>query len=196
MLCISTCWALWQERVVIHQFVQFITAHGFWAGPLVASVAFAEGLAVVGSFVPGSVILFAVGTSAGAAHLAVLPMIAWATIGAASGDTVSYKLGVRHGSRVLAMRPFAYKPLWTQRARDLLQRRGDMAVFGGRLFPPLRALMPLLAGMSELSAARFVIADLLAALVWAGAHLASGAILGHSLMHPGMLDALIAHFHH
>jgi membrane protein DedA with SNARE-associated domain len=179
---------------VIHQIVQFVTANGFWAGPLVALIAFTEGLAVVGSFVPGSVILFAVGTSAGAAHLAVVPMIAWGTVGATVGDSLSYALGVRHGSRMLAMRPFAYKPTWTQRARDLLQRRGDLAVFGGRLFPPLRALMPLMAGMSELSALRFVIADLLAALIWAGVHLGSGAWLGHSLLGGGWLHGLIQHY--
>ena len=105
-----------------------MTAHAFWAGPLLALLAFAEGLAVVGSFVPGSIILFTIGTSAGAAHLNVTSMVVWATVGAWLGDTLSYWLGKRHGSRMLAMRPFAYKPQWTERARSLLERRGDIAV--------------------------------------------------------------------
>lgn len=177
---------------MIDQLIHFITAHVFWAGPLLALVAFTEGLAVVGSFVPGSVILFAIGTSAGAAHLDVTAMIVWATIGATAGDTCSYVLGKRHGSRMLAMRPFAYKPEWTERARSMLERRGDIAVIIGRWFPPLRALVPLLAGMARLGATRFVLADFFACAVWAAAHLLAGALLGHSITDGGLLQTLWA----
>ena len=175
---------------MIHSIGQFIIAHAFWAGPLVALVAMVEAVAVIGSFVPGSTILVIVGTGAGAAHLPIGPLIVWAVAGAVIGDTLSYGLGLRHGSRLLAMRPFAYRPQWTARARALLARRGDLAVFAGRLLPPLRALMPLLAGMSELSLARFLIADVAAALVWAVVHLASGALVGAFLVHGGNLHDL------
>nr|WP_240922562.1 DedA family protein [Oleiagrimonas sp. C23AA] len=173
-----------------------MTAHAFWAGPLLALVAFAEGLAVVGSFVPGSIILFTIGTSAGAAHLNVTSMVVWATAGAWIGDTLSYWLGKRHGSRMLAMRPFAYKPQWTERARSLLERRGDIAVIVGRWVPPLRALIPLLAGMSRLGLVRFVLADFFACAVWAAAHLVSGALLGHSMTNGGVLQTLWDHLTH
>uniref|UniRef100_UPI0026299A53 DedA family protein n=1 Tax=Oleiagrimonas sp. TaxID=2010330 RepID=UPI0026299A53 len=59
--------------------------------------------------------------------------------------------------------------------------RGDVAVFIGRLLPPLRALMPVLAGMSRLPVRRFLIADFFAALFWAGVHLGLGAAIGHWL---------------
>ena len=170
---------------MIHAIVQFITAHAHWAGPLVGLVALTEAIAVAGSFVPGSTILVAVGAAAGAARLSVWPLVAWAVVGAVAGDTLSYGLGLRHGSRLLAMRPFAYRPQWTERARALLARRGDLAVFAGRLLPPLRALMPLLAGMARLPLLRFLLAALLAAVVWAVVHLASGAVIGHWLFHGG-----------
>lgn len=172
---------------MIDHIVHFISAHAFWAGPLVFIVAFVEALAVVGSFVPGSTILVAVGTSAGAAHIAVTPLVVWAAVGAFAGDALSYAMGRRHGSRILAMRPFAFKPEWSRRAQDMLQRRGDLAIFGGRLFPPVRALMPLLAGMSRLSPWRFVAADGLACAVWATLHLEFGDLIGHALEPGGFL---------
>ncbi len=158
-----------------------IIGYGYLAPPLVGLIAFAEGLAVVGSFVPGSTLLVAIATSAGTGHVSLGWMIAWAIVGAVAGDFISFLLGRRHGSRVLAMRPFAYRPLWTARATQLLARRGDVAVFIGRLTPPLRALMPVLAGMSGLPTRRFVFSDSLAAAVWASVHLGLGAVLGHWL---------------
>ncbi len=172
---------------MIDHIVHFITAHAFWAGPLVFAVAFIEGLAVVGSFVPGSTMLVAIGTSAGAAQIGVTPLVIWAAIGAFAGDALSYALGMRHGSRIIAMRPFAYKPEWSRRAQEMLQRRGDLAIFGGRLFPPVRALMPLLAGMSRLPPWRFLLADGLACAAWATLHLAFGDLIGHALEPGGVL---------
>lgn len=166
---------------LIDQLAHFILEYGYLAAPLVGVIAFAEGIAVIGSFVPGSTLLVAIATSAGSSHVSITWLIVWATLGALTGDTLSFWLGHRHGSRILAMRPFAYRPEWTRRARNLLARRGDWAVFIGRLVPPLRAVMPLLAGMSDLPRRRFLIADGLSALLWAGIHLGLGAIIGHWL---------------
>lgn len=166
---------------LIDTLAHFILTYGYLAAPLVGLIAFAEGIAVVGSFVPGSTLLVAIATSAGSDQVSLGWLIFWATLGAVAGDLLSYLLGRRHGSRILAMRPFAYRPEWTRRSTDLLARRGDMAVFIGRLVPPLRALMPVMAGMSGLTARRFLISDALSALVWAGLHLGLGAILGHWL---------------
>jgi undecaprenyl-diphosphatase len=160
---------------------QVILAYGYLAAPLVGLIAFAEGIAVVGSFVPGSTLLVAIATSAGTGHVSLPWMIFWASLGAVAGDLLSFLLGRRHGARMLAMRPFHYRPEWTRRATELLARRGDVAVFVGRLTPPLRALMPVLAGMSGLRTRRFLASDTLSAVVWAGVHLGLGAIIGHWL---------------
>lgn len=168
-------------HALIEQLARFILAWGFLAAPLVGVIAFAEGIAVVGSFVPGSTLLVALATSAGSDKVSVWAMIAFASLGALAGDALSYALGRRHGSRMLAMRPFAFRPEWTRRATELLERRGDVAVFIGRQTPPLRALMPLLAGMSRLPPTRFLVADGIASVFWAALHLGLGALLGHWL---------------
>jgi len=163
---------------MIQEIVHYVTIHAAWAGPILGLVALVEALAVLGSFLPGSTILLAVGTAFGVLHLPVLPLLPWAVFGAMLGDGVSFLLGRRHGSRLLAMWPFHYRPDWTARGRDLLQRRGALAVIIGRLFPPLRALMPLLTGMSELSTTRFLLADFIASVLWASLHLLPAAYAG------------------
>lgn len=166
---------------LVDHLAHLILNYGYLAAPLVGLIAFAEAIAVVGSFVPGSTLLVAIATSAGSNHVSLVGLIIWACVGAVAGDTLSYLLGRRHGARILAMRPFAYRPEWTRRATQLLEKRGDVAVFIGRLLPPLRALMPVLAGMSRLPVRRFLIADFFAALFWAGVHLGLGAAIGHWL---------------
>jgi membrane protein DedA with SNARE-associated domain len=166
-------------HALVDAIARAILAYGYLAAPLVGLIAFAEGIAVVGSFVPGSTLLVAIATCAGTGHVSLPLMIFWATLGAIAGDLLSFHLGRRHGARMLAMRPFAYRPEWTRRATELLERRGDVAVFVGRQVPPLRALMPVLAGMSGLRTRRFLASDALTSVVWAGLHLGLGAIIGH-----------------
>lgn len=166
---------------LVDSLARTILDYGYLAAPLVGLIAFAEGIAVVGSFVPGSTLLVAIATTAGTGHVSLPWMIFWASLGAVAGDLLSFQLGRYHGARMLAMRPFAYRPEWTRRATDLLERRGDVAVFVGRQVPPLRALMPVLAGMSGLRSRRFLASDSLSALTWAGLHLGLGAVIGHWL---------------
>ena len=166
-------------HAIVDHLAHAILAYGYLAAPLVGLIAFAEGIAVIGSFVPGSMLLVAIATSAGSGHVSLAWMILWASLGAVAGDLLSFLLGRRHGASMLAMRPFHYRPDWTRRATELLEVRGDVAVFIGRLVPPLRALMPVMAGMSGLKTRRFLASDTLSALVWASVHLGLGAIIGH-----------------
>jgi len=168
-------------HALVDHLAHAILAYGYLAAPLVGLIAFAEGIAVVGSFVPGSTLLVAIATSAGSGHVSLGWMILWASIGAVGGDLLSFLLGRRHGARMLAMRPFHYRPEWTRRATGMLEMRGDVAVFIGRLVPPLRALMPVMAGMSGLKTRRFLVSDTLSAVVWASIHLGIGALIGHWL---------------
>lgn len=170
---------------VIHTISQFVLAHAHWAPALLALVAFAEALVLVGTFVPGSATLVAVGSAAGALHLALEPLVLGAMVGAIGGDTLSFFLGRHYGPRMLRSRRLEKHRDWIVRGEKMLARWGDLAVFAGRLLPPTRALMPALAGTSVLPFWRFLLADALAALVWATLHLGVAAFVIHALLHGG-----------
>ena len=76
------------------------------------------------------------------------------------GDTVSFWLGRKFG-------PILPK-IWT-------------SIFIGRFFGPLRAAVPLVAGMMHMSPWRFYLANVLSAVVWAPALVYFGDLLTRAL---------------
>ncbi len=180
---------------MIAALAHFVTAHAHWAPLLLALVAFSEALLVVGTLVPGSATLVAVGAAAGALHLSLPPLVLGAMAGAVAGDTLSFFLGRHYGPRLLRSPRLEKRRRWIARGEKALSRWGDLAVFGGRLLPPTRALMPALAGTSTLPVWRFLLADVLSALVWAGLHLGAAAFLIHALVHGGWFGLGGPHAH-
>lgn len=67
-----------------------IVQHPNWAGLLVSLTAAAEAIAVIGSIIPGTTILFGVGAVVGLGRLPLWPILIWATLGAIVGDGVLY----------------------------------------------------------------------------------------------------------
>jgi membrane protein DedA with SNARE-associated domain len=63
------------------------------------------------------------------------------------------------------------------RARLFFRRYGFAAVFFGRFFGPIRATVPVTAGMMGMSAGRFQVANILSALIWAPAILGPGWLM-------------------
>lgn len=162
---------------MLHDIAAFIVMHDRWTGLFVCVIAFVEGVALLGTFIPGSAILVVVGASIGGDPHTFWPLMVLGMIGAIAGDTLSYRLGTIHGSRILARPVFAKQAVWIERTRLLLQWRGDVGVVLGRLCPPTRAVMPMLAGMCSLTLTRFLIADIFAAAIWSIAHLGGGTLL-------------------
>ena len=158
----------------------FVQTHSAWAGPVLFVLAFCESLAVVSVVVPATAIIAGSGAllGAGALHWTVL---LWAAAGASLGDAVSYWVGQWLGPHARHVWPFRKDPQLFDRAHDLFVRYGVFAIFIGRFFGPLRAIVPLAAGVLDMPQMRFQIANVLSALVWAPAVMTPGAILGVSL---------------
>jgi membrane protein DedA with SNARE-associated domain len=71
--------------------------------------------------------------------------VAVTTAGATVGSFLAYVLFGRYGERVL------------ERGQTVLRRYGESSVFWARMFPLLRALISISAGLSEMDARRFVL---------------------------------------
>jgi membrane protein DedA with SNARE-associated domain/membrane-associated phospholipid phosphatase len=147
----------------------------------VALFAFAESLAVVGTFVPAALAMFVAGVLAGHGTLGMAATLGWATVGAVAGDAFSYELG-RHSAvmpRVLALAE--RRPALFAKAQEMIRRRGAASVAIARFTGPLRAFVPLLAGLARMPRPRFYLTNVSSALVWAPVHILPGALLGSSL---------------
>ncbi len=153
----------------------FVRDHETWAAPICFALAFGESLAFVSFLLPATVVLVAVGGLVGQAGLAFWPVFLAATVGAALGDWLSYWFGHRFEDRVADMWPLSRYPDLLARARALIDRWGALGVFAGRFLGPLRATVPLIAGLAAMPTVAFHAANWSSALLWAFVVLAPGA---------------------
>ena len=160
------------------QLLEWIRQHPDWAGLVVFGVALAESLAIVGVLVPGVIILLGAGALIGAGVLDFWGITAWAVAGAIVGDGLSYWLGHHFEYLTARWRWFRLHPDHLERGIRFFQDYGDISIALGRFFGPIRAIVPLVAGLMRMPPKRFFIANVLSALVWAPAYLAPGILLG------------------
>jgi membrane protein DedA with SNARE-associated domain len=94
-------------------------------------------------------------------------VLAGAVLGAVLGDALSYWLGRRFGGSLAGVWPFTRNPGLLPRGVGFFRKWGGLSVFIGRFFGPLRAVVPLAAGIMQMPSGRFWIANVASALVWA-----------------------------
>jgi membrane protein DedA with SNARE-associated domain len=102
-------------------------------------------------------------------------------VGAVLGDSISFWLGQKLGPVLPRIWPFRTHPERLTRGIVFFERNRGGSVFVGRFFGPLRAVIPLVAGMMRMPMARFCVANILSAAVWAPALVFFGALLSRSL---------------
>lgn len=159
----------------------WIALHPHYAGLAVFLIAMAESLAIVGLLIPGVAMMFAAGALVGAGALSFAPICAYAIAGAVVGDGISFWLGWRYRDRVLSLWPFTRYPGMIARGVDYFHRYGGRSVLFGRFVGPIRAVIPLVAGMLAMPARKFVYINVLSAVLWGPAYLLPGMAFGASL---------------
>jgi membrane protein DedA with SNARE-associated domain len=152
----------------------FISSHSGWAAPLVLALAFCESSAFISLIVPATVILIGVGGLLGLSAIGFWSVWLSACAGAVAGDWVAYELARWYGDKVGSIWPLSRHPEILINARTFVQRWGVSAIFLGRFFGPLRAIVPLVAGACGMSRKWFQVANLASAVAWATAVLAPG----------------------
>ena len=154
--------------------IDFVREHQVWAAPTVFLLAFAESLAFLSLMVPGWAVLVGIGALIGASGIEFWPIWLAGAFGAALGDWVSYWFGFRFKNEVRNMWPLSRYPDLLPSAERFVTKWGVPSIFLGRFFGPLRAFVPLAAGIFEMRYWHFQIANVSSALLWAAVVLAPG----------------------
>lgn len=165
----------------LQSLVEWIGQHPEHAGWVIFLVSLAESLAIVGVLIPGVIILLGAGSLIGAGVLDFWSSCAWAVAGAIIGDGLSYALGRHFDYLAERWRWFRVHPDYLEKGHEFFQKWGDLSVMLGRFFGPIRAIVPLVAGLMDMPAKRFYLANVLSALVWAPAYLAPGMLVGEAV---------------
>ncbi|MGZ3146692.1 DedA family protein [Lentzea chajnantorensis] len=106
----------------------------------------------------------------------------WASAGAIIGDNFGYLIGRRGGPRLFAWMgrkfPKHFGEAQLTHARRVFHKRGAWAVFFGRFVALLRILAGPLAGSMHMPYGKFLVANALGGVVWAGGTTAAVYYLG------------------
>lgn len=141
-------------------------------------MALAESLAIIGSIIPGSVTMTALGILAGSGIMRLDLTLAAATLGAVCGDSLSYALGFYYSEHLLEIWPFKKYPKWIGYAKDFFVRHGGKSVLIGRFIGPMRSFIPVIAGILHMQQGRFLLANVFSAIGWSVLYVMPGALIG------------------
>lgn len=134
--------------------------------------------------IPSEVVMPVSGIVSGRGDLNIALVIAFGTVGAVTGQTLWYWLGVRVGEEGLKNlagrhgRWLTVSPRDVEKADDWFDKHGHKAVLFGRLVPGVRTLISLPAGLSEMSFKRFLLFSTIGSGTWTGALAMAGYALG------------------
>jgi membrane protein DedA with SNARE-associated domain len=159
-----------------HTILEFIKLHQAWAAPIVFALAFAESLAFLSFLVPAWAVLVGIGAMMKTAEVAFFPVLLAGALGAALGDWLSYWIGYTCKDRIAQMRPFSTHPNRLAGGEAFIRKWGALAIFIGRFSGPLRASVPIVAGMLGMPQKTFQIANFTSALIWVAVLLELGDV--------------------
>jgi len=162
--------------------ISFIRDHAALGSAVVFLLAFCESFAFISLLVPATGILLGVGSLMPVLGIKFWPIWAAAALGAIAGDWLAYDLSLRGRAYLVTRRGLAGHSKWLTRGTEFVARWGMLAVFAGRFFGPLRAIVPIAAGICMMPWLKFQIANIASALLWAGAVLSPGFVASHWLI--------------
>lgn len=162
----------------LHPLMDYLRQHPHVGELFAFLVAFTESLPIIGTVIPGSVTMTAVGFLIGTGALPGLFTLLIAAIGALLGDAIGFGSGYWFNDGVRNIWPFRKHPKILSLGENFFRKHGGKSIFIGRFVGPARSTIPLVAGLLKLSWFRFWIAALPSAILWAIAYTVPGILLG------------------
>lgn len=139
-------------------------------------------LEFVGVPIPSAVMLLYVGAFASASSTSLLALAGAAAAGAVVADTVWFVVGRRRGRSLVRL--YCTVTLGsracTERTERFFRRLGPSALLFSKFVPGLSTFAAPMAGLSGIPLARFWTWDTIGSLLWGGAFLLAGRLVGAS----------------
>jgi membrane-associated protein len=133
---------------------------------IIAALVFGEAAIFIGFIFPGETAVLLGGFLASRGHLNLTALCVLVFVAAVVGDSIGYEVGKHLGPRLMSLRVFTRHQTRLDSAQRMLRERGGWAVFAGRFTAFLRAVMPGLAGLSQMRYGKFLVWNALGGLIW------------------------------
>ena len=170
----------------------FVASYGTWVYALLFLIIFIETGVVVMPFLPGDSLLFVVGTMCGIGLMSFPLAVGVMLVAAIAGNQSNYTIGRLIGHRVFKWEHsrFFNKAAFVA-AHDFYERHGGFTIVAARFMPFLRTFAPFVAGVAEMSRARFTFFDVTGGALWVVGVTACGYFFGNIPFVKNNLDKII-----
>jgi membrane protein DedA with SNARE-associated domain len=148
---------------------QLVAQYPNWVALIALVLAFGESIAFVSLVLPFWLMLVTVGSLIGGPRTWNFWLVVGAAgTGAALGDWISYWLGYHYHERIQNMWPLKNHPHLIENGKLFFRRWGTWAIVLARFSGPLRASVPIVAGIAQMPPTLFQIANWTSAFLWSG----------------------------
>jgi membrane-associated protein len=158
-----------------------INSFGDWVAIAVAAIIFLETAFILTSFLPGDSLLFLTGLALATSESWLPDWIGFILIWMAAffGSQVGYWIGYKIGPPLFERNSnFLLNQRVLDKTHEFFDKYGARAVVMARFLPILRALIPMLAGISKMDSRRFTKLNALGSTIWVGLFMFAGYWLG------------------
>lgn len=170
----------------------FVQNYGIWVYALLFLVIFVETGVVVMPFLPGDSLLFVVGAMCGVGLMSYPISVGLLLAAAILGNQSNYTIGRAIGPKVFQWEDsrFFNKKAFDQ-AHAFYERYGGITIVAARFMPFLRTFAPFVAGVAQMTRARFAFYDVVGGVLWVGGIITVGYFFGNIPWVKTHLDKII-----
>ncbi len=159
---------------------QFVEQYGAWVYALLFLIVFVETGLVVMPFLPGDSLLFIVGALCGAGLMSYTVAVPLLIAAAVLGNQTHYTIGSHIGPRVFQWEQskFFNKRAF-ERAHAFYEEYGGITLVAARFLPFLRTFAPFVAGVAQMTRAKFTMYDVSGGTLWVVSIVTAGYLFGN-----------------
>ncbi|OZI26821.1 hypothetical protein CAL26_05770 [Bordetella genomosp. 9] len=157
----------------------WVAKYGAWVYLVLFLIVFGETGFVVLPFLPGDSLLFIAGAFGASGHIDPVLLGVLLIVAAITGNTLNYAIGRYIGPRVFSMNVRFLDRSALMRTHAFYEKHGGKTIVLSRFIPLVRTFAPFVAGVAEMSVARFQLFNITGAILWVGSLVAAGYFFGN-----------------
>lgn len=156
-----------------------LAQYGTYVYMVLFAIVFCETGLVVLFFFPGDTLLFIAGAFCATGQMNYPLLMGLLVLAAVTGNTLNYYIGEAIGHRM-----FTHNYRWINkdaltRTHEFFEKHGGKTIVLARFVPVVRTFAPFVAGVSDMTSARFQVYNIAGALLWVASLVTGGYFFGN-----------------
>ena len=156
-----------------------LSQYGIYVYAVLFAIVFCETGLVVLFFFPGDTLLFIAGAFCATGEMSYPLLMGLLILAAVTGNTLNYHIGEAIGQRM-----FTHDYRWInkdalKRTHDFFEKHGGKTIILARFVPVVRTFAPFVAGVSDMTHARFQMFNITGAVLWVAGLVTAGYFFGN-----------------